>query len=115
MISERELIEAIRECENSPTSFQNCERLSVFYTVYDHLYGKSDGIKDESSQDSPSKQEVGEIEKEIIFVPEATSDFLRAVKGIDANYFWKVMDELISTIEVINPRLYEGLMKRLEM
>ena len=38
MVTERELLDAIRECESAPSSFRSCERLAVFYSLYDRLY-----------------------------------------------------------------------------
>lgn len=112
MISERELIEAIQECENAPASFQNCERLSVLYTVYDHLFSKADHPSEGYRQEYSSRSEGQRKEK--ISVPIVTSEFLRLVEGMDVRQFWDVTNELVSTIEVINPKLYEGFLKKLK-
>ncbi len=39
MVTKRELLDAIRECEISLPSLSVCERLAVFYSLYERLYG----------------------------------------------------------------------------
>ena len=41
------------------------------------------------------------------------SDFLRAVAGIPASDAWAVMDELMDTLQVVNPRTYDSVMRKL--
>ncbi len=41
------------------------------------------------------------------------SDFLRAVAGIPAPDAWAVMDELMDTLQVVNPRTYDSVMRKL--
>lgn len=115
MISERELLDIIEGYERDFKTLGDCEKLAVYYTVYDHLFGKVDNYREEYRQGYSTCAEGFQHEEKKISVPVVTSDFLRTVEGMDASRFWSVIDELVSTIEVINPRLYEGLMKRLEM
>lgn len=41
------------------------------------------------------------------------SEFLRMVEGVEPSAAWKVMDELMETIEVVNRRAYESVMRKL--
>ena len=93
MITRRELDSAIRECEDLPASYGNCEKLAVFYTILDHAFGESE---------QTVKQTVEDV---------GGSDFLQAVKGKDPEKMWLVMDELMDTLLVTNPRLYDGVMR----
>lgn len=110
MISERELLEIIDKYESSCETLADCEKLAVYYTVYDHLFGKDNSYGKGYSQKSEGQRE----EKEKISVPLVTSEFLRLAEGMDAKQFWGVVDELVSTIEVINPRLYESFLRKLK-
>lgn len=101
MITLRELDGAIRECENAPTSYQNCEKLATFYTILDHI--QEEPQVEEYSYDPP--QGIGDF---------GDSDFLQAVKGKDENEIWKIMDELMDTVLITNPRLYQGVMRKLK-
>ena len=42
------------------------------------------------------------------------SDFLRAAAGKDPAAAWAVMDELMDTLRVVNPRAYDSVMRKLE-
>lgn len=100
MITVRELDGAIRECENAPTSYQNCEKLATFYTILDHIQEEP---QDEYSYDAPNGiDDFGE------------SDFLQAVKGQNEADIWSILDELMDTILITNPRLYQGVMRKIK-
>lgn len=42
------------------------------------------------------------------------SDFLQAIRGQDPAAMWAVMDELMATLQTVNPRLYSGVMRRIQ-
>lgn len=99
MITQRELDNAIRECENAQTSYQNCEKLATFYTILDHLYNDNERKVIESVSDT-----VGDY---------GESTFLQTVNGRNSQEMWLVMDELMQTLQIINPRLHDGVMRKL--
>lgn len=41
------------------------------------------------------------------------SEFLSQVKVTDMDLLWDVMDDLMNTISVLNPKLYDGVMQKL--
>lgn len=98
MLTRRELDGAIKECENAPTSYQNCAKLATFYTILDHLYSESKPLVEQSQQ----IDDYGE------------SEFLQLIKGKDMQAMWLVMDELMTTLQAVNPRLYNGVMRMIE-
>lgn len=101
MITIRELDGAIRECENAPTSYQNCEKLATFYTIRDHIVEEPHEV--EHSYDPPQGiEDYGD------------SDFLQAIKGRNTAEIMAVMDELMETILITNPRLYQGVMRKIK-
>lgn len=102
MITRRELDGAITECENAPTSYQNCEKLATFYTIREHAF-RGDSTELEYSYDSP--QGIGDF---------GESDFLQAVKGRDETEIWEILDELMDTVLITNPRLYQGVMRQIK-
>lgn len=101
MITIMELDGAIRECEAAPTTYQNCEKLATFYTILDHI--QEEPQVEEYSYDGP--QGVGNF---------GDSDFLNAVEGKDENKIWSILDELMDTILITNPRLYQGVMRKIK-
>ena len=42
------------------------------------------------------------------------SEFAQTINGRDQSEVWPVMDELMSTIKVMNERLYNGVMRKLQ-
>lgn len=99
MLSKRDLERTIEELEKNPCSFQDCQKLATFYTMYDHLYG-------EIPQATVPKTEerVGDY---------GTTPFLLGVNGMDAEKAWLLMDELATAVQVTNPRLYDSVMRKM--
>jgi hypothetical protein len=42
------------------------------------------------------------------------SEFGKAIEGIDTNEIIKLMDELMDAVKVMNPRLYEAVMRKIK-
>lgn len=113
MITERELLDAIRECEAAPVSYSTCEKLSCFYTLYDHLFGeKPEPVAYSYAPIAYSGSEEPIEEKKRIY-SNGGSDFLIAIDGKDMDAVLKVVDDLLDTIRVLNPRVYNGMLKKL--
>lgn len=101
MFSKKELMDAIDELERSPSTYQNAEKLATFYLLYDHLYG------DQRMMSS------SETLREVIIDKHGESEFLRQISGKDAESVWRVMDELMETIQMLQPRLYQATLERI--
>lgn len=104
MITLREVEDAIREMEAVPdANFETCRKLAVFYILRDYMGGgiPSSGY---SSADGPREK----IERH------GDTEFLDAVAGRDPVGVWSVLDELMETLRITNPRLYDGVMRRLD-
>lgn len=108
MISEHELLDAIEAVEGNCETLSDCEKLAVYYTVYDHLFGKKDSHIERGYSLRPEDQR-----EEKISVPLVASEFLKVADGMNSRKFWEIIDELVSTIEVINPKLYDGLLRKM--
>lgn len=99
MLSKEEVARAIAECEKTAENYQNCEKLATFYTIFDHLY---------SEKSEKTETEVKEVIGEYGDTP-----FLQGIAGKDAREAWLLMDELMSTLSLLTPRLYNGILSRL--
>lgn len=102
MFSKRELLAAIDELEASPATYQNAEKLATFYSLYDHLYVE--------------KEPMSRIEsvREVTIDRYGDSEFLEAITDKNPEGIWMVMDELMSTLQALNPRLYQATMDRIK-
>lgn len=97
MLTKRELLNAIKELEESTPTYEKCKKLVTFYTLYDYMYGEP---KDE-------------IREEKVVGSYGESEFLNTIKGRDPQRVWDVMDELMSTLAILNPNLYQGVLVKL--
>lgn len=95
MISKETIDRAILEHEEKDTSYANCERLAWLYIVRDHI----------STPDAYSPR---------TFNTSGESEFLRAVRGADADRVLSVMDELMTAIQVLHPHMYDQVISRLK-
>lgn len=97
MITREWLLDAIDECECEPLTTANLERLANLYTIYNHLYPQ------------PSNKE-----KTQKFATSSDSDFLKAVDGKNVDVIFGIVNELVETIQLIQPALYYGLMAKIK-
>lgn len=102
MFSKNELLDAIDELEMSPATYQNAEKLATFYTLYDHLYVK--------------KEPMNRIEsvREVTIDKYGDSDFLKAITDRNSQDVWMVMDELMSMLQVMQPKLYQATIDKIK-
>lgn len=108
MITEKDLQEAIAECEGQRNPNANtCMKLAAFYTIKNELYGKETDERLYPQQYSYSDSNSIEIEYD------GNSEFSQIVHGMQVNDFMQVMDELMSALQVLNPRLYNGVIRKL--
>lgn len=108
MITEHDLKEAIAECEGTPRPTANtCIKLAAFYTILNYM--KAD---EQTQQKSMFPQEKYSYDAGTM-IPYSDSEFSQSVesKGIDKAFC--VIDELMNTLMVVNPRLYDSVMRKL--
>lgn len=100
MITENDLIEAIAECKSSKNPNANiCVKLAAFYTIKDHLYPSKQPTKNEIPSYSYTASQ---------------SNFLRLVAEKDIGNIFPILDELMNTLMLINPKLYDCVMRKIE-
>lgn len=108
MITERDLQEAIAECQGERNPNANtCIKLAAYFTIYDHLYPK----QAEKVEEVP--QTIFKTVDEGMIADYGDTEFYKAIKGKKAADVWDVMNELMDTLQVINPKLYDGVMRQL--
>ena len=104
MITERDLQEAIAECQGQREPNANtCIKLAAFYTIRKELFGKQDA---EYSYDPAPNDVAVEIDSD--------TDFARLVDGRPQKEIWPVLDELMETLRKMQPRLYYMVMDKLQ-
>ncbi len=101
MISQQDLQEAIAECQGQRNPNANtCIKLAAFLTIQREMYGSSE-MPPRSFTYSP------EIEYN------SETEFGRIIATKQESEIWPVIDELMTTLEAIHPRLYDSVIMKL--
>lgn len=109
MIRESDLQEAIAECEGQRNPNANtCLKLAAYYTIRDHLeaQGNAPVLPGRSYAPEPPQPETIQWEGD--------SEFARTIRGLPVSYIMPIMDELMEAVQVLQPRLYAGVIRKLE-
>lgn len=107
MITEQDLKEAIAECEGQKNPSTNtCLKLAAFYTIQDKMFPQNT----EPVFYSMQKEAVPMAEK-IRYTSD--TEFGQLIAGMNTDDIMPIMDELMSTLNVLMPKLYDGVMRKL--
>lgn len=109
MIRLEDLQEAIAECQGQRNPNANtCLKLASYYTILDHLKGEGEVESIETIKEIPSYScDAGTV------LYDSDTEFGKTVKGKDESFAWSVMDELMATLHEMIPKLYTGVINRL--
>ena len=95
MIKEHELREAIAECQGERNPNANtCIKLAAYYTILNNIEPSY------SRSEAPHAYDSG-------------SEFSEVIKGRDANEVYAIMDELMDSVSVLVPKLYDATIRKL--
>lgn len=102
MITERELLRAIDECQQEPITSSKRGTLADLFVIYDHLFGEPI----QSSYSYANKVE------NIIYT-NGDTEFLATVNGKDTKKVIAIMDELMEATKTLHPRMYDRVIKKI--
>lgn len=112
MVDVREIDGAIAELENSELTMTRVKNLAALYVVKNQQIAEvSSAAKKEERQDPVRYYEAAEPSTRAAV---GGSDFLQAVSNVDTSAALNVLDELMSALYVANPKVYNGVMRKLE-
>lgn len=101
MIKEQELLDAIAECQGERNPNANtCRNLAAFYTILDHMNGNNT-----ISEPMPKLDEG--------YSYDSGSDFYLAIRQKSMDEILGLFDEVMETLQVVNPRLYASIMRKI--
>ena len=105
MITEKDLQSAIAECmgERSPNA-NTCIKLAAYYTILNEL-------RNEQPTYSYAPEPVSLVKEMGDYYSE--TEFGQAIQGKELSYIMELIDELMTVLQVVNPRLYNGVMSKL--
>ena len=112
MVDVREIDGAIAELENSELTMTRVKNLAALYVVKNQQIAEvSSAAKKEERQEPVRYYEAAEPSTRAAV---GGSDFLQAVSNVDTSAALNVLDELMSALYVANPKVYNGVMRKLE-
>lgn len=113
MIYEKDLDEAIAVCqgERNPTA-NTCYKLAAYMILKRELFGKPE--QPEERAENVYSFAAGPPEPVEPLVDYAgDTPFAQAIDGRKAAEIWPIMDELMTTVQIMVPRLYDSVMRKL--
>lgn len=102
MITEKELLEAIQECESEPITLSKISKLADFYIIYDHLFGEPFD-RGYSQKATPGK----------VIEVSGNTEFLRAINGKPTQKVLDILNELMEATKALHPRMYDSVLQKL--
>lgn len=111
MLDMDEINRAIAELEAGKTTSTSCAKLADLYAIRDHAEGQAaprmwayPEYSLAAAPDSVQPSRAGRY---------GDSEFLSAVAGKDLTAAWKVVDGVMETLRVVNPRVYDSVLRKM--
>ena len=105
MITRTDLDTAIAECQGKRNpDAKTCIMLAAFYTIKREMFGEEKEAEHYSYAPAPNRN---------IIEFDSGSEFAKAIDGRDQDEIIPVLDELMGTLQIIQPRLYNAVLMKL--
>lgn len=106
MITKQDLEEAIAECQGqrNPDS-STCIKLAAFYVIRNEMFGSKKEVEQGYSYAPPPTSNLA---------TDGESEFLKAVNGKNVQGVLAIMNELMDTMQVLQPRIYDSVMRKVK-
>lgn len=113
MIREEELHEAIAECLGKRNPDANtCIKLASYYTILEQLYPNDKAVQEFQPMPVIPAQSFSADPESIQY--EGDSEFAQAISERSVSHIMPIIDEMMQTIQVLQPRLYDAVMRRIK-
>lgn len=107
MITKHDLEEAIAECQGQRNPNANtCLKLAAFYTIRKELFGEEKEVEQPLYSYAPSPEPSETVGRY------GDSEFLEVAEGKPVDGVMLVMDELMDSMKVLQPRIYDSVMRK---
>jgi hypothetical protein len=84
-------------------------KLAAFYTIRNEMFGKPEQYETPDYSFAAAPVDTAET-----IHYDSGTDFSQIIDGRDPADIWPIIDELMSTVQVLMPRLYDGVMRKLQ-
>lgn len=107
MIKREDLLEAIAECQGQRSPNANtCIKLAAYYTILDHM----DQEQEEPERGLPPASFTG---YSYASKYDSGTEFSDAIMDLDIDSVLPIIDELMSTLNVLHPKLYNAVLTKI--
>lgn len=110
MLDIKEIDWAISELEKEESSFKAYQKLASLYTIRDQMT-KSEVVS--TTYNGYSQASAPEAEVQVLS-QYGNSEFLQALSGKDPAAALSILDELMANLQVVNHRVYDNVMQKLD-
>lgn len=109
MLDPKEIDIEIARLEYGESSYPAYAKLANLYTIRNQMQRKGP-----EKQEQPYEQAYSAAPADPALVEAyGDSEFISAISGLNQADVWAVMDDLMDTLQVANPRVYNGVMRKL--
>lgn len=107
MLDPKEIDLEIARLEYGESSYPAYQKLANLYTIRNQMK------KQESEKRSYELAYSSAPADPALVEAYGDSDFIAVISGLNQADVWEVMDDLMDTLRVTNPRVYNGIIRRL--
>lgn len=104
MLDALEIRKEIARLEYEPSSYQNYDKLAALYIIRSEMQKQPETIKQEAPRNELTVTQSSAYDE---------SEFLRRVSASAPDAAWRVMDELMESLSVMQPKTYAAVMAKL--
>lgn len=115
MIYEKDLDESIARYQGEVNpSIETCRKLAACLIVKKELFGITEQLERAENAHSYSFAAAPAEPVETTIDYYSDTEFSRAIDGKSSADVWPVMDELMTAVQTLMPKLYDGVMRKLQ-
>lgn len=107
MLDKREIDIEIARLEYGESSYPAYAKLANLYTIRNQMERRDPPTPMYDAGYSAAAAEPDTV------AWNGNSEFLLAVEGKNQRAVWEIMDDLMDTLRVVNPRVYDGVMRKI--
>lgn len=107
MLDPKEIDIEIARLEYGESSYPAYAKLANLYTIRNQMQKQEPETRSYESAYSSAPADPALVEAY------GDSDFIAAISGLNQAEVWEIIDDLMDTLRVTNPRVYNGIMRRL--
>jgi hypothetical protein len=115
LIYERDLDESIARYQGEVNpSIETCRKLAACLIVKRELFGEHERLPVVAENATSYSYAAAPVPVDTHITYTSDTEFSRVIDGRKPEDVWPIIDELMSTVQVLMPRLYDGVMRKLQ-